>query len=86
MLKGPELNVGSPQSPYADTLLDLIEEMAFDPEYIKRLERHYYAFREALNRGARSIAGDRADSLKRRRMLRDRKLKAQRRSKSKRRR
>ena len=51
-LKGPCLNMMSPQSKFAPALLDKLS-LILDEEYIKRLKRHYKMFKEAV-RGKRS--------------------------------
>ena len=48
-LKGPTLNVGSPQSKLAPALLDLVREVLLqDPAYVERVESHYWAFRNRI--------------------------------------
>jgi hypothetical protein len=48
-LKGPILNLCSPQSKHAPALLALAQESLLrDMEYIERLQRHYRMFREAI--------------------------------------
>jgi hypothetical protein len=49
-LKGPILNLGSPQSKYAPALLSLIDQVVLaDPAYIERLKRHYRMFRDVID-------------------------------------
>jgi hypothetical protein len=49
-LKGPVLNMGSPQSVYAPALLDLCREVLLaDPQYVERIKRHYAMFREKID-------------------------------------
>jgi hypothetical protein len=40
-LAGPFLDPLNPQSPYADALLELVEQILEDPVYLARLEAHY---------------------------------------------
>ena len=49
-LQGPVLNLGSPQSPRAPAILDLVKNVVLrDARYIERLKRHYRMFREAVH-------------------------------------
>ncbi len=49
-LKGPVLNLGSPQSRYAGELLDLVNAIPLrDANYVERLKRHYRMFRDAVD-------------------------------------
>ena len=49
-LKGPALNIGSPQSKFAPAFLDLIRDAILnDPLYIARLKRHYQMFKEKVD-------------------------------------
>ncbi len=53
-LQGPSLNVGSPQSRLAPTLLNLVEEVLLqDDAYVERIKRHYQMFRDKLGKGKR---------------------------------
>jgi uncharacterized protein YchJ len=48
-LKGPELNVGSPQSKHAPAILKLLAETVFnDHYYVQRLQTHYWMFRQKI--------------------------------------
>lgn len=47
-LKGPSLNVGSPQSKYAPALLRLVKQILEDSDYVERLKRHYKMFKEHM--------------------------------------
>jgi hypothetical protein len=48
-LKGPALNVGSPQSSLAPALLNLVRETLLrDKDYIDRIKRHYHLFRARI--------------------------------------
>ncbi len=50
-LKGPSLNLASPQSKFAPELLKLIDEAVLqDEQYIERLKRHYALFKEELGK------------------------------------
>ena len=46
---GPFPDPLNPQSRYADVLLDLVEQVLADPEYVARLEAHYYHIKGAVN-------------------------------------
>jgi len=47
--KGPCLNIGSPQSNLAQSILHLvIEQVLSDKDYVDRLKRHYKMFREKV--------------------------------------
>lgn len=49
-LRGPNLNLGSPQSEFAPAILSLVEEVLLqDPAYIERLKRHYALVRAAVD-------------------------------------
>lgn len=49
-LKGPVLNMGSPQSVYAPALLDLCTNVVLrDPQYVERIKRHYAMFRQKID-------------------------------------
>jgi hypothetical protein len=45
---GPFLDPLNPQSQYAGVLLDLVTEMLANPDYVARLESHYYAVKDAV--------------------------------------
>ncbi len=47
-LKGPALNKGSPQSKFAPALLEKVESVLEDDDYVKRIERHYRVFKDAI--------------------------------------
>jgi hypothetical protein len=49
-LRGPVLNLGSPQSRQAPAILELIETVVLrDRDYIERVKRHYALFREKID-------------------------------------
>jgi len=48
-LKGPALNLGSPQSELAPKLLEKIELVLEDEAYVSRLKRHYRMFKETVD-------------------------------------
>ena len=48
-LKGPCLNMMSPQSEFAPALLEKMS-LILDEEYIERLKRHYKMFKEAVRK------------------------------------
>ena len=58
---GPFLDPLNPQSRYADALLDLVAQILADPDYVARLEAHYYQFKGAMadptHPGQRFLAG-----------------------------
>ena len=47
-LKGPCLNLFSPQSPLAPVLLERFQMLLSDNNYVERLRRHYEMFKTAL--------------------------------------
>ena len=50
-LKGPELNPLSPATELAPALLDVVRNILLpDSEYIERIQRHYWMFREKIGR------------------------------------
>ncbi len=61
-MKGPALNIGSPQSELAPMLLEAVRDLLLpDPAYIERVKRHYSLFRE-------KIGGKKPAALRRRRL------------------
>jgi hypothetical protein len=49
-LKGPCLNVGSPESALAPAILDLVRTVLLqDPAYVERVKRHYRMFRKKID-------------------------------------
>lgn len=51
-LKGPVLNLGSPQSARAPAILNLVCNVLLqDGAYIERVKRHYKMFRDEVDRG-----------------------------------
>ena len=49
-LRGPVLNVGSPQSELADEILELFRKVLMtDERYIARVKRHYQMFRDKVD-------------------------------------
>jgi hypothetical protein len=51
-MQGPILNPGSPQSPLAPAILQLIEEVLLkDSAYLNRVKRHYALFRQTIEGG-----------------------------------
>jgi hypothetical protein len=48
-LKGPVLNLTSPQSEIAPAVLELVRWVLEDREYVERLKRHYRMFRETVD-------------------------------------
>ena len=50
-VKGPILNLGSPQSEHAPEILRMIEEVVLqDPAYVERLRAHYDLFRRHVDK------------------------------------
>ena len=50
-LKGPSLNLASPQSDLAPKLLKLVTDLVLhDERYVERLKRHYKLFRDDVNK------------------------------------
>ena len=53
-LKGPSLNMASPQSNLAPAVLELLKETVLtDADYVERIERHYRMFRDKIDSKAR---------------------------------
>ena len=49
-LKGPSLNMASPQSNLAPAILELLKKVVLpDAEYVKRIKRHYRMFRDRID-------------------------------------
>ncbi len=49
-LKGPALNLASPQSKLAPAILDLINQLVLNDEnYIQRIKSHYRLFRHRID-------------------------------------
>ena len=48
-MQGPNLNIGSPQSPLAPALLKLIKKVLKDEVYLTRIKEHYQMFKAATN-------------------------------------
>jgi hypothetical protein len=50
-LKGPSLNMGSPQSSLAPAILKLVENVLLkDKSYVERIKTHYRMFRDRIDR------------------------------------
>jgi hypothetical protein len=57
-LKGPALNLGSPQSDLAPALLDLVRNVLLrDNAYIDRIKRHYSMFRAKIDGSGKTKGG-----------------------------
>jgi hypothetical protein len=73
VLRGPILDIGSPQSRYAPMLLRLIDDVLLaDPAYIERLKRHYQMVRDAVDRKTPQVSapvGWRRNTAERKRVL-----------------
>lgn len=52
-LKGPSLNLLSPQSELAPAILRMVENVLRDVSYVERLKRHYKMFRDHIKAKAR---------------------------------
>lgn len=52
-LKGPELNLGSPQSKLAPALLQVVSQILEDQPYVERIKRHYQLFRARIAEAGR---------------------------------
>ncbi|MBT9148393.1 MAG: hypothetical protein DDT32_02165 [Syntrophomonadaceae bacterium] len=56
-LKGPVLNLCSPQSRLAPILLDMVQKIVLlDQAYIQRLKTHYWMFRHCIDTNAKQKA------------------------------
>ncbi len=61
-LKGPVLNLGSPQTRHSKRLLELAQQyLLTDPAYVERIKRHYALFRAEID-GKEGSATSRAPS------------------------
>lgn len=56
-LKGPCLNLSSPQSPLAPVLLRKLNLILDDKNYVEKLKRHYKMFKKAVRKKRRSQEG-----------------------------
>ena len=53
-LKGPSLNMASPQSDFAPALLDMVKDVLLqDESYVERIKKHYRMFRDRIDRRMR---------------------------------
>lgn len=53
-MQGPNLNMASPQAPYAPAILDMLKQLIFnDKQYIDRVKSHYTLFRNKIDTGSR---------------------------------
>lgn len=60
-LKGPSLNMGSPQSELAPAILRMIRDFVLpDRDFVERVKRHYRMFRDRID-GKDAASGDRSD-------------------------
>jgi len=48
MLKGPALNPTSVQAEIAPAVLEKVETVLEDEEYVERIKRHYEMFKESI--------------------------------------
>jgi len=68
-LKGPVLNLGSPQSRLGPAILDLVKNVVLaDEAYVERLKTHYRLFRQEIEK--RALEQRRAERKKRRKRVR----------------
>ncbi|MEA2053925.1 MAG: hypothetical protein U9O96_02230 [Candidatus Thermoplasmatota archaeon] len=49
-LKGPSLNLASPQSGLAYILLDRVKDVLEDRDYVERIKRHYRLFKDSIEK------------------------------------
>jgi len=71
-MAGPFLDPMNTQSPYAQELLELIDEMTLhDQEYLARLERHYGMVKEAIRNCRRQAKSGKKQRGPRKRKKRD---------------
>ncbi len=56
-LKGPILNLGSPETELAPAILDLVRDVLLqDPDYVERIKRHYAMFQRKVDgRGSQHV-------------------------------
>lgn len=54
-LKGPYLDPLLPQSSYSDELLDAFRQIIKSPDYVRRLERHYFMFRDTVSSKSKAV-------------------------------
>jgi hypothetical protein len=65
-LRGPELNLGSPQSALAPALLEFVREhLLQDAAYVERVKRHYRLFRDRIDGKEHRPKGNRRKCAKR---------------------
>ena len=65
-LKGPTLNLASPQTPLAPAILDLCRNVLLrDQAYVERVKRHYRGFREKID--AKPVGRSRPSKVRRKR-------------------
>ena len=58
-MKGPTLNLASPQSRLAPIILKLVDSVVLqDEKYIERLKTHYALFREEIGKGLQKNDND----------------------------
>src|SRR3972149_1712885 len=50
MMTHPHLEIGHRQSKYANDFLDMFKAVIKDESYVERLARHYFLFKEVVNR------------------------------------
>ncbi len=52
-IKGPSLNLGSPQSHHAPEILELVKDVLIkDRDYVERIKRHYNMFKSEIDKKA----------------------------------
>ena len=54
-LQGPSLNIMTPQSHLAPAILEVVEDLLEDENYVNRLKRHYKMFRKKIEKEAGTL-------------------------------
>ncbi|MCZ7397838.1 MAG: hypothetical protein O8C59_04955 [Candidatus Methanoperedens sp.] len=57
MMTHPHLEIGHRQSKYANDFLDMFKAVIKDESYVERLARHYFLFKEVVNRENPGVKG-----------------------------
>ena len=60
-LKGPSLNLASPQSKLAPILLDRIKYVLEDRHYVEKIKRHYRMFKDLIEKENREVRSTKSD-------------------------
>lgn len=56
-LKGPALNPGSPRAEFAPAVVDQVESVLEDDDYVERIKRHYEMFKDSIAKDGRDSLG-----------------------------